>query len=416
MPTDGATSVYADRRIPMGGDFLSAEALKTLDPAELTRRMHELAPMIAAHAAEAEQLRRPADAVWQALRQSGFFYQFVPKRFGGMETDFGSFIDASLVIAENDASTAWVATFCAEHNWVLAHFPIETQAAIWGGDFPYIVAPYVTAPPGLAKPVEGGYHLSGQWKWATGVMHADWVIVTALIASEDGPPTPLTALVPAVEVKVLDTWHVDGMAGTGSNDILIEDLFVPAERTVPNLTRNGRPPEQREHANPIYGAPMLPFLTLSASIPALGAARAIVRAHRGRLANHIRLGSMSSQAEKPAAQIRLARAEVMIRNAELLIRDAAGRLPGLGVVEEPEQTAERIAVRAQLAHAVAICKEAAFLLADGAGSGVHMTDHPFQRNLRDIIVLSTHVVFDLDSAYELHGRSLIGLPPNSMLT
>lgn len=415
MPLDDATPALADRRIPAGNDFLSAEALKALNPAELTRRIQALAPMIAENAAEAERLRRPVDVVWSALRASGYFYQFVPKRFGGMETDFDSFIDASLVISEADPSTGWVATFCAEHNWVLSHFPIQTQEELWGGDFPYIIAPVVSAPPGVAKPVDGGVRVSGHWKWGTGVMHADWVIVNALLQKEGGPPTPMMVLVPAAEVKVIDTWHVDGMAGTGSNDIVLEDVFVPTLHTVPNLTRSGRPPNKRDYANPIYGVPLLPFLAMSASIPALGAARAMVKAFQERLSAHVRLGSMSAQGEKPAAQIRLARADLMVRNAELLIRDAGRRLTAVAELEEPAQTPPRMAVRAQIAHAVAICRDAAMLLAEGAGSGVHLLDQPFQRNMRDIIVVASHVVFDVDAAFELHGRGLIGLAPNSML-
>jgi len=405
----------ADRRIPKGDDFLSREELAKLNPAELLRRVKALQPMIAAHAAEAERLRRPVDAVWQALRDCGFFYQFVPKRFGGMETDFESFIDVGMVIAEACASTAWVATFCAEHNWILSHFPMEMQETLWGGDFPYIIAPVVSAPPGIAIPVEGGYRVSGRWKWGTGVMHADWVGVNTLIKKEGGPPTAMMVMVPAGEAKVIDTWRMDGMAGTGSNDIVLEDVFVPSLHTVPNLARSGRPPGKRGYDNPIYGVPLLPFLAMSASIPAVGAARGMVRIFQERLSAHVRMGSASAQADKPAAQIRLAKADLMVRNAELLIRDAGRRILALADLEEPGQTPERLGARAQIAHAVAICRDAAMLLAEGAGSGVHMLDQPFQRHLRDIIVVSTHVVFDVDVAYELHGRGLIGLPPNSML-
>lgn len=415
MPRDDKPVPLADRRIPKGGDYLSAEELAKLTPEELTRRVKALAPMIAEHAAEAERLRRPADEVWQALRDSGFFYQFVPKQFGGMETDFDSFIDAGVAIGEACASTAWVATFCAEHNWILSHFPMETQAKLWGGDFPYIIAPVVSAPPGNAEPVEGGYRVTGHWKWGTGVMHADWVIVNTIVQRDGQPPMPMMVLLPAEQATVLDTWHMDGMAATGSNDILLKDLFIPTEHCAPNISRSGRAPGKRGYDNPIYGVPMLPFLAMSASIPALGAARAMVKAFEERLAGHVRLGSMATQSQKPAAQIRLAKAEQMVRSAELMIRDAGKRMLTLADMDEEAQTPQRQSVRAQVAHAVSICREAALLLAEGAGSGVHMLDQPFQRHLRDIMVVATHVAFDLDVAYELHGRGLVGLPPNSLL-
>lgn len=417
MPADDSSPRLADRRIPKGGDFLSAEELKALTPAELNRRLRELVPLIAANAGEAERLRRPVDEVWQALRASGFFYQFVPKRFGGMETDFDSFIDAGIIIGEVDASTSWVATFCAEHNWILSHFPMETQEKLWGGDFPYIIAPVVSAPPGTAEPAEGGYIINGHWKWGTGVMHADWIVVNTLVQPDGKPPFPMMVLLPAADAEVLDTWHVDGMAGTGSNDIVVRNLFVPHAHTAPNLSRSGRPPGKRDYENPIYGVPLLPFLAMSASIPAVGAARGMLRDFRERLASHVRLGSLSTQGDKPASHIRLAKAELMVRNAELLIRDAGRRLLNeVAVLIEPEQTPPRIAVRAQIAYAVSLCRDAAMLMAETAGSGVHMLDNPFQRALRDIIVVSTHVVFDVDLAYELHGRGLVGLPPNAMLT
>lgn len=421
MPLDDAAdrkpaAPLADRRIPKGGDFLSPEALAQLNPAELTRRIKALQPLIAARAGEAERLRRPDDEVWAALRASGFFYQFVPKRFGGMETDFDSFIDAGMAIGEACASTAWVATFCAEHNWILTLFPLETQEKLWTGDFPYIIAPVVTAPPGNAEEAEGGWRVSGRWKWGTGVMHADWIGVNCLVQRDGKPPMPMMVMVPAEQATVLDTWHMDGMAGTGSNDIVLDNVFVPHAFTAPNISRSGRGPGRRDHENPIYGVPMLPFLAMSAAIPALGAVRGMVSDYRERLAAHVRLGSMTTQSDKPAAQIRLAKADMMARNAEVLVRDAGCRLLALVGMDEAEQLPLRLGVRAQIAHAVAICRDAATLLAEGAGSGVHALDHPFQRRLRDILVVSTHVVFDLDTAYELHGRGLVGLPPNSMLT
>lgn len=244
MARDKTSSGDADRRIPKGG-YLSREEVAAITPEELTRRIRSLVPLIEANAAEAERLRRPVDAVWQALRDSGFFYQFVPKVYGGIETDFDSFIDASLAIAEADPSTSWVATFCAEHNWLLSHFPKATLDAIWGGDHPYIIAPYSASPPGKAIPVDGGYRVTGRWSWGTGIMHADWVMLNSLIPQAEGPPQQAMVLLRAEEVRVPDTWQMFGMAGTGSNDIVVEDVFVPTDRAVVNLARSGRQPNER---------------------------------------------------------------------------------------------------------------------------------------------------------------------------
>lgn len=416
MSFDSIDPPLADRRIPTGGDFLSAKALAELTPDLLVQRMKDLAPRIAAAAQEAERLRRPVDEIWNALRAAGYFYQFVPKAFGGLEVTTDQFIDISLPIAEACPSTGWAASFCAEHNWFLAHFPEETQQALFGGDYPYVVAPVVSAPPGKAVRADGGYQVSAHWKWGTGVMHADWIVGSALLVDDEGPPRLLSCLLPAQDAQVLDTWRVAGMVGTGSNDIVVQDLFVPQARTARfDLIAAGRGPGSRGYANPIYSMPMLPFLAMTAAISAIGAARCALGAYRERLAGHVRMGGLSSQSDKPAAQMRLGRASTMIDTAEDIIRKVGRDNVAAGALEGAGQVAERLRTRAQVAYAISICRDAVALLAESAGSSAQMLDQPFQRSVRDLNVLSSHVVFDVDTANELHGRTLVGLPPNSML-
>lgn len=409
-------TVLADRRIPAGDDWLSDAERAALTPALLVERMQALAPGIAAQAAEAERLRRPVDAVWNALRRAGYFYQFVPRAYGGMEVSTDDFIDITLPIAEACPSTAWAASFCAEHNWFLAHFPKETQDALFGGDFPYVIAPVVSVPMGQAVPVDGGYRVTAHWKWGTGVMHADWIMGSAMVLAEGGPPRVLSCLLPAADATVPDTWHVNGMVATGSNDIIVTDLFVPEARTVPlDLLANGRGPGSRGYDHPNYNMPMLPFLAMTAAMSALGAARCALKAFHERQAAIARDGSQTRMPEKPAAHIRLGRAAAMIDAAEQIIRHGGRANVALGAVEGAEQLAGRIRIRAAIAHAVSLCRDAVAVLNEAIGSSAQMLDQPFQRAVRDLNVIASHVVFDLDTAYELHGRSMVGLPPNVML-
>ena len=230
--TDSAKTVAP--HVPAGDDFLSREELASLTPAELVRRTAALKPLLAAHAAEAERGRRPVTSVWNAIRRTGCFYHFVPRKYGGLEFDVETFVDAMLPLAEGCPSTGWVAAFCVEHNWMLAQFPEAFQDEIFGGGLPhvpYAIAPGVTAPPGKAVPVEGGFRISGRWKWGTGVMNSDWVMVACAIPDDDRKQLLLCAL-PTDQVVVLDTWDMDGMEGTGSHDIWIEDGFVPGHRTM----------------------------------------------------------------------------------------------------------------------------------------------------------------------------------------
>lgn len=413
MSDEGQTLPVVERRPARDADWLSRAELAALTPADLVSRTTALKPLAAAHAAEAERLRRPVDEVWNAIRRTGAFYHFVPKAHGGLEFDVDTFIDAMLPLAEGCSSTGWVAAFCVEHNWMLAQFPGEAQAEIFA-THPYIIAPGVTTPPGVATPVKGGYRLTGRWRWGTGVTHADWIIASGVI-SADGPPQVALFVFPAEEAVVLDTWRVDGMAGTGSHDISAHDIFVPEHRSVRmSEMREGRAGGALLYENPIYSMPMLPFLALTAAIPALGTARAVVDHFRGRMNERFLYLTDVKHAEKPATQMRLADADLRTRTAELLLRDAGRQTLALGARGDAPVN-DRISIRAQIAYAMKLCREAIQVACEGAGSSAHFLTSPLQRALRDINVMSSHVVYDLDAAQELHGRALIGLPPNSPL-
>ena len=405
----------ADRRIPAGDDFLSRDEIDAITPEALVARMQALKPLVAERAAAAEQERRPDDEVRAALRRSGYFYLYVPRRFGGLEYDPDTYISATLPIAEACPSTGWTACFAAEHNWLIAQYPEATQAEVWGKT-PYVIAPSAASPPGTATPVEGGFRLSGRWKWGTCVMHADWVMLNALQPVEGGLPIARMMLMPADRVEVIDSWQMAGMAATGSNDMRVDDLFVPQDYQFEvQPVRSGRGNGRAIYGAGLYGSPMLPNLCVTASIPALGAARQAISLCRQRLQAHVKLGSTTTSVEKPAAQMRLARADLLARSAERTIRSAAWENLSLGDIDEPAQTTERIRLRAEIAIAVQQCVEAVRTCCEAVGSSVHALDNPMQRLLRDVQVMQSHIVYDLDVATELHGRALVGLPPNSLL-
>jgi alkylation response protein AidB-like acyl-CoA dehydrogenase len=257
------------------GDWLSREEIASLTPQIMKERVQALVPLIASHAEEAERIRRPVDEVWNALRKAGVFYQMVPKVYGGLEFGPEDFLDVMLPIGEACASTCWVSTFCVEHNWLFAMFSKEAQDDIFGR-FPYITAPGMTSPPGKAVRVPGGYRLTGKWRWGTGVMHADWIMAMAMIEG-DNPPVPHYFMVPVEDSIIHDTWYVDGMAGTGSNDVEVRDVFVPEERAMDmNLMRIGQAPGtiyHRSNGSKAFRMPMTAFMGLTAAIAALGAAR-----------------------------------------------------------------------------------------------------------------------------------------------
>ena len=203
------------------------------------------------------------------------------------------------------------------------------------------------------------------------------------------------------------------MVGTGSNDIVVDDALVPAERSVsiPDMIL-GRAEGSRLHASPLYRTPMIPILVLAAAMPVVGQARAVVGGFRERLAGHVRMGSATAQAERPAAQMRLGEAEIEQRQAELLLRDVAADVCARRDAARPE---DRARWAASLAQAVHQSRRVIQRIAEASGASAHFQQHPLQRALRDANVASCHIAFDLDGRLELYGRLLLGLEPNAAL-
>ena len=156
-------------------------------------------------------------------------------------------------------------------------------------------------------------------------------------------------------------------------------------------------------------------LGMSAAIPIVGATRSMVNMYQQRVKSQMRTFSTAVSMEKPQTQGRLARASLTVRSAELMLRDAAQRMMVWATLPDQEQLAERLAIRAQLTQAVIMCRDTVMMLVEGAGTTAHVAGNPFNRAMRDIITLSTHLVFEVDTSMEQHGRALVGLPPNSML-
>ena len=379
---------------------------------ELITRARGLTAMLASHAAEAERIRQPVDAVIRALEEAEMFKLMVPRCYGGLELDLDTFLEVGLALGEGDSSMVWVANFYIEHNWILSQFPAAFQQDLFANRS-YVLAPAMLAPAGVAIREGEGYRLHGRWQWASGVMHCDWLIPGALEQTPEGKPDPRWFAVPLSQVKVEDTWYVDGMVGTGSNDVVIENVYIPAERSVSMVEMgNGAAPGSRLHAGPLYRTPMLPVLTIAALTPALGQARVAVQRFREGLMDRMRLGSRVTQGTKASAQMRLARVEVEVREAELLVRDVVADVCAR---RNTATLLDRARWATQCATAVDRCKRVVQTVVEASGAHAHFLAHPLQRALRDLNTISCHVVFDLDGRLEAFGRLLLGLDAGGAL-
>ena len=382
------------------------------DPArELAQRAQALAPLLAEHAAESEQARRPHDEVITALRSARIFDLMVPRAHGGLELDLDTFLEVGLALAEGDASMAWVTTFYIEHNWILCQFPAAFQKELYRGRS-HVLAPASLAAEGRTEKIAGGYRLSGRWKWSTGLPHAEWVICGGRVEGSGGQPDFRFFALPIEAIKVEDTWWVDGLCATGSSDMIAEGCEVPEERTVSiQEISAGRGPGAELHPGPLYRTPMVPILVLAAAIPAVGQARAALRRFKSDIGARRLFARDVRQVDQPATQMRVAAVEIEGDRVERLLKQIAAEVMDRRDDAGPE---ERTGWVARGALAVRESRTILHSIADASGASAHFRHHPLQRAVRDVQTLSGHTIFDLDQRLENYGRALLGLEPEGL--
>jgi alkylation response protein AidB-like acyl-CoA dehydrogenase len=375
---------------------MSASAEGLLD------RVYAITPLIAAKSFEAETARRPLNEVIDALKDTGVFRAFVAKKYGGYEIDMETYFAIGTAIAKADPSMGWITTFYMEHNWLLTMFAEELQDQIFGSQ-PYVLAPGSVNPSGKAVPTDGGVILNGHWSFGTGICHADWVLVSGKIEG-DPIPAPRNFLLPVDAVEVKDTWHVDGMAATGSRDIIATDVFVPElniSLAIPPVATAGL------DAPYLHRIPVAPFLSFTAAMPALGAAKRAMELFEDRMFGRVMFGTTRTQSARIPAQLLLANLGVRLDAMDTLMADMARRMQAHATGEVNYSTTQLLQMRLAIAHMVRGCRDIVRDILGASGASAHYLDHELQRIHRDIHMMCAHTVFDVDLVAEGVGKALV---------
>jgi len=364
-----------------------------------------LATLFRDNARAAEATRRPGDHVIDAVKDSGLFALMVPKAYGGHEEDLETFFDVVLTLSRADASMGWLTGFLIEHNlWVL-NYSDEVCSTVFGDDN-YVLAPAtLNVGAGTAEAVKGGYRLSGQWQWGTGILHSRWVLAGGL-AMVDQTPAPTFFLLPIEDVELIDTWFMSGMCATGSWDFKVDDVFIPEERAVPfQSILDATSGIADRFGGPLYRTPLMPVLGFAAGLPILGAAQSALSNFAEQMRGKLASKTLRSGMPQPDVSKVLGEVSLKVDSAELSMRSV---LRDVMDKRNDASAQQRSHWLSQIAYAVHSCKEASIQLADVTGaSGGHL-DNPVQRAVRDIAIASNHVVFSKDSQYTAVGRTLLG--------
>ncbi|MEK7915015.1 acyl-CoA dehydrogenase family protein [Burkholderia contaminans] len=378
--------------------------------ATLIARAEALAPTLAGRAAQADaQGRIPAETIAD-MQAAGFFKVLQPKRYGGYELDPQAFFDIQMALARGCMSTAWVYGVVGVHNWQLALFDERAQQDVWGNDPATLIAS-TYMPVGRVTPVDGGFRLSGHWKFSSGSELCEWVFLGALVpaAVAGQPPEYRTFLLPKSDYRIQQDWDVLGLRATGSHDIVVDDVFVPAYRTHKAIDgMMGTSPGLAVNDAPLFRLPFAQIFVRAVCTSCIGALQGALDDFTGYAATRVSANSGAKTTDDPGAQNACANAAVAIDEMQVLLKRNFAELMA-SVTGGPAVSIERrVHFRYQSAQVAERCAHAAnALLRYAGGNGIYHRN-PLVRRFLDLHAARAHYANNVDRFGQNLGAVMLG--------
>jgi indole-3-acetate monooxygenase len=384
--------------------------MKNAGAKKVLEATRELAPVIASRAVDIEAMRRIPLELLDQLKQAGLFRMFVPRSHCGDEVDMRTGLEVLETLSRADGATGWTVMIGSESPHLLSLLPRETFDTLYSGGPDVILGGAFNAH-GKAEVVPGGYRVTGRWGFASGSEHCDWLFGNCVVL-RDGRPLPgptedaplaRAMLFRASEVRILDTWNVLGLRGTGSHDITLEAAFCPESHTFDVFHGTSSVP------GPGFVAPLLHFLLHMGAV-ALGIAQgAMDDGVRLATTGKRRLYARAPLAESPVFQLQLGRAEMNLRAARALLWETADEL-WAACVDNPAAVgplAPRIS--ATLAWVTEMAAEVVGRCYQSGGASSLRDGSSLQRRFRDIHTFRQHAAA-AEGWFGQAGASLLGQP------
>jgi 3-hydroxy-9,10-secoandrosta-1,3,5(10)-triene-9,17-dione monooxygenase len=372
--------------------------------------VRDLLPGIRERADEAERLRVVPEASIKELEEVGFFRLLQPRRFDGLEADPVDFYTAVRDIAGACGSTGWVSSVVGVHPWQIALFPDAAQQAVWGTDTATRVSSSY-APTGKAVLTDDGYTLSGKWSFSSGCDHCSWVLLGGLVFNGEGQVVDFkTFLVPRENYTINDVWNVVGLSGTGSNDIVVEDAFVPEAFTL-SMGDTGRcfGPGQEQNPSDLYKLPFHSIFTGTITTPIIGMALGAYAEHVEMQQKRMRAAYLGEKASlDPFAAVRIAKASSDIDAAWALLVNNIREEQACVARGEKIPLGLRLKVRRDQVLGTQRAIDAIDSLFEASGGRALATGTYLQRAWRDAHAGRVHAANDPERALQMYGAHEFG--------
>jgi len=381
----------------------------------LIARARALVPYLAACAAEARQARRVSESVIARIDEAGLFRILQPVRWGGYEMRPETYYDVLIALAEGDMSVGWVYGVLGVHPWLMGLLDERAVRDVWGEDNSVRLCSSLM-PVGKAEKVDGGFKLSGHWRFSSGCHFTQWALLGGAVqGGAGGAPDIRLFMVPHADYRIVDAWRVSGLCATGSDDILLADVFVPEYRTrrmIDNFQCVG--PGQTLNRSPLYRIPFGQIFFRGVSSPAIGALQAMLDAFVGYAAQ--RSGPAGKSIDDPVAQQTCAEVTAAIDEMKLVLRRNMAVLWDFGERGEVPPLPLRQQYKFQSATVAHRCAELATRLMRATGAAGIYDEQPFGKTLADINAARQHIANQFEMVGRNFGASILGgRPANDMM-
>ncbi len=349
--------------------------------------------------------------VMKAMHEAQLFRAALPRSIGGGEASPMDLMEVCEIVASQDASTAWCLGQALGCTWSAAYTAPEVAHEMFD-PADAVLAWGPPDPKSKAIKVDGGYRVTGHWRFGSGSRNATWVGGHSFVyededtrATDDkGRPVLRTMLMKKSEITPVDVWQVMGLRGTGSDDYVVKDHFVPEAFTT---WRDSQP--DRHEFGPLYSIPLLTIYGMLFSSLALGVGRSALDEFI-ELAKVKRPHGGAPLAENAVIQSGVATANAKLLSSRIFLRDvvaehwtvlSAGEVPSLDL---------RARLRLAITWSMNQAREAVNFAFQSAGTNAIFEENPFERRFRDIHTISaqgqSHV-----SNYEPVGMAFLGMTP-----
>jgi alkylation response protein AidB-like acyl-CoA dehydrogenase len=356
------------------------------------------------------------DRAVAALKESGGFRLLLAEDLGGYEAHPNEFVDWVIACGAVQPSAGWIAGVVGVHPWEISFMHPKLQQEIFGSDpDTWTASPY--APFGRARPVDGGFLLTGDWPYSTGTDFSSWVILGGIVVGGDGqstggPPDVRHFVLPRGDYEIVDgSWNVMGLKGTGSKNVRMTDVFVPEYRvSEASKVTEGIYAEERRPGSPLYA--MMFGIMFPAAIAAatLGIAQGMLRAHREYMERRVSVSGTVAKSD-PLHLAALAAAEADLEASTSHLRNMLSDLYHHVGAGHRITVPERLRFRRNQVRATDRVFEAITPLVRLAGSAGIQEANGLERRWRDLQTAITHICNERDSAYVSWGLECFGGKP-----